>query len=61
METRDIIKTAFIKSLPILCSYIFLGMAYGILMEEAGLHWYYSLLISLVVYTGPFSLFLLHY
>ncbi len=55
METRDIIKTAFIKSLPILCSYIFLGMAYGILMEEAGLHWYYSLLISLVVYTGAFQ------
>ncbi len=52
---KDLIKIAFIKSIPILCSYIFLGMAYGILMEEAGFHWYYSLLISLVVYTGAFQ------
>lgn len=52
---KDTIKTAFLRSLPILCSYIFLGMAYGILMEEAGFHWYYSLLISLVVYTGAFQ------
>lgn len=49
------VKYAFVKSIPILCSYIFLGMAYGILMEEAGFHWYYSLLISLVVYTGAFQ------
>ena len=46
---------AFIKSLPILCSYIFLGMAYGIVMEEAGYGWGYSLLISLVIYTGAFQ------
>lgn len=49
------LKYAFMKSIPILFSYIFLGMAYGILMEKAGFPWYYSLIISLVVYTGAFQ------
>lgn len=52
---KDLLKYAFIKSIPVLCSYVFLGMAYGILMEEAGFGWYYSLLISFVVYTGAFQ------
>ena len=55
MPTLNTLKYAFVKSIPVLCSYIFLGMAYGILMEEAGFPWYYSLLISLVVYTGAFQ------
>ena len=52
-------KHAFIKSIPILCSYVFVSMAYGIMMEEAGFHWYYSLLISLTVYTGAFQFVLI--
>lgn len=35
-------------------SYLFLAIAYGILMEEAGIHWYYSMLASTIVYTGAF-------
>lgn len=49
------VRYAFHKSIPVLCSYIFLGIAYGILMEKAGFGWQYSLLISLVVYTGAFQ------
>jgi 4-azaleucine resistance transporter AzlC len=56
---RNIIKTAFVKSIPILCSYLFVGMAYGIMMEEAGFHWYYSLFVSLTVYTGAFQFVLI--
>lgn len=52
-------KHAFIKSIPILCSYVFVSMAYGIMMEEAGFHWYYSLLVSLTVYTGAFQFVLI--
>ncbi len=48
-------KKALIKSLPILCSYLFIGMAYGMLMTSAGFAWYYPLLISLTVYTGAFQ------
>lgn len=52
-------KKAFIKSIPIMCSYVFVSMAYGILMEEAGFSWIYSLAISLTVYTGAFQFVLI--
>lgn len=52
---KQSIGIAFKKSIPILFSYVFLGAAYGILMQKAGFGWYYSLLISLVVYTGAFQ------
>lgn len=55
---RELIKTAFIKSLPIMCSYIFVSMAYGITMEEHRLAWYYSLLISATVYVALLSIVL---
>ena len=54
-QNKNIRKEAFVTSIPILCSYLFVSMAYGILMEEAGYHWYYSLLVSLSVYTGAFQ------
>ena len=54
IQKKDL-KTAFIKSIPILCSYIFVGIAYGIMMENAGFKWYYSLLVSLTVYTGAYQ------
>ncbi len=53
------VKNAFIKSLPIFCSYVFVSMAYGMMMENAGFHWYYSLFVSLTVYTGAFQFVLI--
>ncbi len=46
------VRRAFIKSLPILCSYIFLGISYGLLMTEAGFQWFYTLFASVFVFTG---------
>ena len=37
MTKAQIRKNAFLKSIPIMCSYIFVSMAYGIMMENAGL------------------------
>ena len=59
MTKAEIRKNAFLKSIPIMCSYIFVSMAYGIMMENAGFGWYYSLLISLTVYTGAFQFVLI--
>lgn len=56
---KEILKQSFIKSLPILCSYLFVSMAYGIMMEEAGFHWYDSLAVSMTVYTGAFQFVLI--
>lgn len=55
MSKKEIFRYAFVKSVPIMCSYLFVGMAYGILMNEAGFPWYDSLLISVTVYTGAFQ------
>ena len=56
---KEAFRKAFIASVPILCSYLFLGMAYGILMQEAGFGWAASLLTSAVVYTGAFQFVLI--
>lgn len=48
-------REAFVRSIPIMCSYLFVSMAYGIMMESAGFNWYYSLFVSLTVYTGAFQ------
>lgn len=56
---KELLRNAFIKSIPIMCSYLFVSMAYGIMMEEAGFGWYVSLFISLTVYTGAFQFLLI--
>ena len=56
---KEIRKTAFIKSLPIMCSYLFVGMAYGMMMQEAGFGWYLCLAASMTVYTGAFQFVLI--
>ena len=56
---KSVAKQAFMKSIPIMCSYIFVSMAYGMMMENAGFAWYYSLLTSLTVYTGAFQFVLI--
>ena len=57
--SRETLKTAFVKSLPILCSYMFISLAYGMTMEESGFGWYYSLLVSASIYTGAFQFVLI--
>lgn len=56
---KEILKESFIRSLPILCSYMFLSLAYGMMMEEAGMKWYFSGLASIFVYTGAFQFMLI--
>ncbi len=58
MKKKDIIKYALIKALPVIISYLFIGMAYGIVMTKAGYSIWWSLCISLTVYTGAFQFIL---
>ncbi len=55
MSRRQILRYALVKATPILCSYLFVSMAYAILMVEAGFPWFDALLVSLTVYTGAFQ------
>ena len=54
-DSKRIRRKAFVKTLPVMCSYLFIGLAYGMLMENAGFAWYYSLFTSFTVYTGAFQ------
>ena len=47
--------TAVQKALPIMCSYFFVSMAYGMMMNADGYPWVDSLLVSMTVYTGAFQ------
>ena len=58
---HNYMKTAFIKSFPVICSYLFVSVAYGLTMAEAGFPWYISLAISLTVYTGAFQFVLISF
>ena len=51
---KTTIKRAFVKSLPILFSYVFVSM-----MLNAGYGWGYALFTSLTVYTGAFQFVLI--
>lgn len=59
MKNKEIIKKAFKQSIPIMCSYLFVSIAYGMMMNEAGFAWYVSLLVSFLIYTGAFQFLLI--
>lgn len=50
--SKEKLRYAWIKTIPVMCGYIFLGIAFGISLQEAGFGWIWALLISLLVYAG---------
>jgi len=50
--TRNLIKTAFVKSLPVMAGYIVLGIGFGILLKKAGYGLFWSFLMSFTIYAG---------
>lgn len=52
MEKKKLFLYAFRKSIPVLLGYIFLGIAFGIVLQSSGLTWSWALLISGIVYAG---------
>ena len=48
----SLVKTAFVKSLPVMAGYIVLGIGFGILLGEAGFGPMWALLFSLFVFAG---------
>ena len=45
-------RFALRQTAPVLCGYLFLGLAFGLLLQQAGYGWPWALLISGVVYAG---------
>ena len=49
---KDTLRYSFIKTLPVMCGYLFTGLAFGLLLQNAGYSFLWAFLISLVVYAG---------
>ncbi|WP_294497912.1 AzlC family ABC transporter permease [uncultured Gemmiger sp.] len=45
-------RFALRQTVPVLCGYLFLGLAFGLLLQQAGYAWPWALLISGIVYAG---------
>lgn len=58
MRENTVVKQALVQAVPIMGSYLFVSMAYGLMMQEAGFGWGWSLFTSLTVYTGAFQFLL---
>lgn len=48
----QILRYAFLKSVPVLFGYVFLGTAFGILLQQAGYSFLWAFFISLIVFAG---------
>ena len=54
----QMIKFSFKTTIPVMLGYLFLGSAFGILLQQAGYSWPWALLMSAVIYarSGQFLL-----
>ena len=53
------LRYAFMRSIPVLFGYIFMGIAFGILLQNAGYNFLWALLISLTCYAGSMQFVLI--
>ena len=60
MKTKEL-AYAFQKTIPVLLGYIVLGMAFGILLNEAGYGVLWAFAISTLVYAGSMQFALLSF
>lgn len=56
---RLTLHCAFMRTLPVLCGYVFLGLAFGLLLQSQGYDWRWALLISTTVYAGSMQFVML--
>lgn len=45
-------KAAFLQTIPIIASYIFLSIAYGVYMNALGFNFLYPMFMSIIIYSG---------
>jgi len=55
------IRYAFLKTIPVLLGYEFLGLAFGLLLQESGYSFWWALLASTVIYAGSIQFVLVSF
>ncbi len=58
MKKGESIRFAFQQTIPVMLGYIFLGMAFGLMLHNAGYHFLWAFAISLCVYAGSLQFLL---
>ncbi|MHB8962740.1 MAG: AzlC family ABC transporter permease [Saccharofermentanales bacterium] len=53
------VRYAFVRTTPVLAGYIFLGIAFGLLLHQAGYNYIWAFFISLFVYAGSMQFVLI--
>ncbi len=56
---RKTLRYAFVQSLPVLFGYVFMGMAFGLLLQDAGYNFIWAFFISLTCYAGSMQFVLI--
>lgn len=51
-QTTQVVRYAFLQTIPVLCGYLFLGMAFGVLLQHEGYGVFWAFCISTIVYAG---------
>ena len=51
-NTQRELKQAFIYTIPILCGYLVLGIAFGVLLQDKGYNFLWALFMSIIIYSG---------
>ena len=52
MKGSKTVRYAFSKSLPVMFGYLFLGSAFGVMLQQAGYNFIWAFFISLTVFAG---------
>lgn len=58
-KTSSAFRFAWFQTIPVFFGYLFLGIAFGLLLEKAGYHFLWALLISTFVYAGSMQFVLI--
>ena len=58
---RQTVRFAIYKTIPVLLGYLFLGLAFGLLLQEAGYSFWWALLSSGIVYAGSIQFVLVEF
>ena len=50
--SKNLLKTVFIRTIPIMTGYVVLGIGFGVLLQKAGYSWIWALVMGLTMYSG---------
>lgn len=52
ISTASLLRRALTVTVPVMCGYIFMGIAFGLLLQDAGYNFIWAIFMSIVIYGG---------